>query len=296
MEKKGNQLGLYSVFFIASVLTELYCLLQFRDDYIVVIGIGAVVLIATYLLMDSFCSEYGLNGKGRTKDKEEQEDAIEELRNKKGLKQLLERVEEIGKIQKALYVSNKKIEESLTKEIQQLSNNMVKVGKLVTKYNQQDTKALFQLEKDTKEDINNQLEQLIDLLNTINHLFSSGAISSFSAPTADEEIIIKQNNESEIELNNLDQELEKVQEIDNMVNKMTEEPKEELKTEPEMELKEEELLPEDIEGLFAAAGIESDSEEKETKEEPSVSFNLGDDPNKPMTPEEIAAFISSMNQ
>ena len=59
--KKGNGIIYFTLLFIASLLAELYCMFQFRNDYITIIGVGIITLIAAYLVMDSMkglCTRY----------------------------------------------------------------------------------------------------------------------------------------------------------------------------------------------------------------------------------------------
>ena len=48
----------YTLFFIASLIFEGYCLQKFESDYVTIIGGGAVVLIASYLFIDVWISVY----------------------------------------------------------------------------------------------------------------------------------------------------------------------------------------------------------------------------------------------
>lgn len=57
MKKIKLGLPFYIVFFVFSLLIEIYCYLEWRDDLISVIGTSVVFLIALYLLIDSVGAE-----------------------------------------------------------------------------------------------------------------------------------------------------------------------------------------------------------------------------------------------
>lgn len=84
--KKQRGIIYYGIFFLVALLGELYCLLEYREDVINIVGVGIVLLIAAYLWLDSIMGFY-LNR----------------------VKEMEDRLERMEKIQKAIYITNKKI-------------------------------------------------------------------------------------------------------------------------------------------------------------------------------------------
>lgn len=76
LKKKTLNITFYSLFFLASLLGEAYCLVNLKDDIFSMLGIGIIVLIAGYLLID--CILYELEAHNR-KEKEEREKLLKGL-------------------------------------------------------------------------------------------------------------------------------------------------------------------------------------------------------------------------
>lgn len=84
--KKGNSFIYFGMFFVVSFIAEIYCLLEYREDMVNIIGVGIVLLIATYLWLDTIQSTF---------IKE-----VEQIDNK---------VKNVEKLQKAIYVLIKRL-------------------------------------------------------------------------------------------------------------------------------------------------------------------------------------------
>jgi len=56
--KKRMNIVFFGLCFLAAMLAETYCIIRLNEDYLSVIGIGMVVLITGYLLMDSLRSKW----------------------------------------------------------------------------------------------------------------------------------------------------------------------------------------------------------------------------------------------
>ena len=141
--KKGNGVIYFLLLFIASLLAELYCMLQFRNDYITIIGVGIVTLIAAYLVMD------GIKGwwTRYLNDRDDMQRVIQD----ELLEQLDERIKDSAKLQKALYVTVKKMFPVLEEEkdqiaaikgeiVSDLSESQITAAKLIIKYNREDNR------------------------------------------------------------------------------------------------------------------------------------------------------------
>ncbi|BCN33011.1 hypothetical protein [Anaeromicropila herbilytica] len=94
MKHKFSFIG-FSLFFLLSIMMEAYCLLETRNDLISIIGMGVVVLISAYLVLD-----VGITQLDGLRKNEANDSCNYESLNKK--------LEEMENIQKAIYVSTKK--------------------------------------------------------------------------------------------------------------------------------------------------------------------------------------------
>lgn len=95
----------YTLFFIASLIFEGYCLQRLETNYVTIIGSGVVVLIASYLFLDVVISVY-------IKERNCFLEAAEK-RQQYAINELKEEMLEMQKVQKALYVSNKRQTEAI---------------------------------------------------------------------------------------------------------------------------------------------------------------------------------------
>lgn len=109
--KKKMSIIFYSLFFIASIIMETYCLLQLRDDLISLGGMSLVVLISAYLLIDSILGEI-------TKEK------LSVNNNNFIIDRIEKKLEDMENIQKAIYVSTKKSYSLLEERLADMENNI----------------------------------------------------------------------------------------------------------------------------------------------------------------------------
>lgn len=102
----------FSCFFTAAFLAELYCLLTLEADLFTIGGLGVVVLISLYLLLDSARSQW-------KKGKEETLLHLEKLYREEAEKRE-QRFTELLNIQKATYTSSKKNTVRLEEKLEEL--------------------------------------------------------------------------------------------------------------------------------------------------------------------------------
>lgn len=110
MKRKINLIG-FSLFFLLSIMIEMYCLLELRDDLITIVGMGIVVIISAFLLLDVIINETDKknnNSKSENYDTSNLEKKLDELEN----------------IQKAIYVSTKKSYNLLDMKFSTLENDI----------------------------------------------------------------------------------------------------------------------------------------------------------------------------
>lgn len=194
--KKGNGVIYFLLLFIASLLAELYCMLQFRNDYITIIGVGIVTLIAAYLVMD------GIKGwwTRYLNDRDDMQRVIQD----ELLEQLDERIKDSAKLQKALYVTVKKMFPVLEEEkdqiaaikgeiVSDLSESQITAAKLIIKYNREDNRRMESTQKEMQEDMQKELERIGTLIDTWKNS-EKGSKENGSVDLAPLMSIINQNN------------------------------------------------------------------------------------------------------
>lgn len=176
--KKKNNIILYGLFFLASILVETHCLLQFGNDLIVIAGVGLVVLIAAYLFMDGLLSTYAAV-------KEEKEQKLDEHLQTISTA-IEEKLRELETLQKAIYVVTKnntsvigtgfKDEESSRREISgQLQEAQVKAAKMISRYNREDMKNLAAVYKQQSQELLNAWNKgMEDISGQLENMDSSG--------------------------------------------------------------------------------------------------------------------------
>ncbi len=148
--KKDNSILYFGVFFAASILAEIYCILE----KINIIGVSIVIAIATYLLLDAIRNE--------------------KIRYNEKLERYFgERLDGIEKVQKALYVQTKKNSESIEEKLDQINQNRKveaesiidtqnKAAKIVVKYVREDIKKASAINKAGCEKIAATMHQSAD--------------------------------------------------------------------------------------------------------------------------------------
>ena len=98
--KRGNSFIYFGMFFVAAFIGEIYCLLVFRDDVVNIIGVGIVLMIASYLWLDSIRSIF-----------------------LKEIEQIDDKVKNVEKLQKAIYVLTKRLNTNDTNKVKNRIKN-----------------------------------------------------------------------------------------------------------------------------------------------------------------------------
>ena len=182
MTKRMN-IGFFSICFLAALLAQAYCIHILEGDFISVMGIGTVVLITGYLLVDSIRSKW-LESCEKVK-------ATFEVKYKEETEKLNDKYQELLNIQKATYTAIKKndimVKEQFDEVISKIDSieknhieNSSKSTELLMKslegqknalnlelnYNKENTKLIMNTLKDECNKLNgiNQLDNIILLL------------------------------------------------------------------------------------------------------------------------------------
>ncbi|MDD3173569.1 MAG: hypothetical protein PHF63_07910 [Herbinix sp.] len=191
MNKRMNII-FFGICFLASLIGEAYCLLILNGDTLSTVGIGMVVLITGYLLMDSI--------KNLIKSKNEKIMFYLDRILTEETEKWNERFTELTNIQKATYTATKKNNAMLSEKLSEvvlildsMENNYTKETQRMIElqkrsmegqknslnmelhYNKENTKQIINAlhEEGTKMDLGEQLSRIINLLETNNELLKS---------------------------------------------------------------------------------------------------------------------------
>ena len=269
---KKNKLIPFSLLFIALVFLEFFCIVKYSDVYYFPLCVGLTLIGSAYLLFTEI--EHVVNNYLKESEKASKPDEATVARR-----------EEASKIAKATYVLEKRILNLLDERILTPEENM---------------DNLSSLEGDIVHAIKASIKYGRD--NT-NHL--SEVISEASASTADYESILAKLDELILVLKNNQIATSPVYEPVHQVGygevqaepMMTQEPEmidtEAMIEEPEMEVGlDSEEAPEYVDTLTVDATPEIEPD-IEIAPEPATTAPVDSDPNKPMSPEDIAALIAA---
>lgn len=114
---KKNSKIIPTLFFIASVFFAAFILVEFRNDYLAVGGVGIVMLIAAYFLMSRI--EFDIY------KKQELEKQVNDMRFQEVYKRIDETSNRIETMQKAIYVVTKKGTENIEQKLNDMQKNIV---------------------------------------------------------------------------------------------------------------------------------------------------------------------------
>ncbi len=182
----------FGICFLAALLSEAYCLLNLKGDLFSTIGIGIVVLITGFLLMDSVKSRI-------KKSMQDTKQYADQILDKK-IEKWEEHYKELFNLQKATYMAAKKntillsdqikdiivtletLESNHRKELQRISMLQLKTWEeqknafqMDVQYGKQNTKLLIDTikEEEIKSDLVGQLSKINEILDENNRLLNA---------------------------------------------------------------------------------------------------------------------------
>lgn len=100
----------YTLFFLAAIMFETFCLLEYRADAVAVIGGGIIVLIASFLFIDMIVILYVKERERFFKESRDREERQAKL--------VKDELEEILKYQKVTYLVVKKSLQASNRDIE----------------------------------------------------------------------------------------------------------------------------------------------------------------------------------
>ena len=161
--KKKNNFMIIGMLFMASIILELYFLLEFRDTVSLIVGGGAIVLLTTYLLLD-WIQTYFMS---KSTIPEQNTDAFS-IQSGLADNKLLE---ELVKIQKACYIVlcqmkelNREEQKELLEVLEIYKEQIIEVEenatKLVVKYHREDIKCMIVNIKESASKIASSIERI----------------------------------------------------------------------------------------------------------------------------------------
>lgn len=318
--KKDKSVIYFGLFFTASILAEVYCIIE----KINIIGVSVIVLIAAGLFMDSLRNE-------KDKAEERMEASVQT------------KLEEIEKIQKALYVqaerNAKAVRECLinlrnteNQTAQKIIDNQLKTAKLIIKNNREDLKKVTYIGKISNEKIigvlnkntDKMIEEQVKLYRNGNYI-AAPQMEPADTPTAIETLSsepleevshtaageIQEDTAPKISLDMSPEEMMAMLVSDEEPQKEEEEEQEPVKIEepvkaeePEVEAEEpikieepaveaessnRQMSPDEIAAMFAS----TETAEEQKKEE-DIKEEAAADPNAQMSQDDIAAMFAAL--
>ncbi len=314
--RRRRNLILSSLLFLAALLAEIYCFLEFRKDMLSVLGTGVVLLAAAFIMLDSALGMF--DGESRGKKQQGQEEKLPE--------DLEKHLADLEKMQKASFVVMKKnlmwqqrILHEFSSQMEQQRETVLKAGKLVAKYEKDGIAELaaviaakpgFDGDEILAEiqDINKHLEklseELIQVKDSIGNIQITAPAAAAAAPVGAEAEYAEAPVEAEAAVSEeISQEL-----LDSVLEEAELAPAEEAApleepepvptaAAPDLSDPNKMMSPDDIAALLASmGGEEAPAAEPEPEPEPApapAAPDLGD-PNKMMSPDDIAALLASM--
>ncbi len=288
MKRRKTNLILCSLILIASLFAEIYCFLEFRKDILTILGTSVIVLVAAFITLDSFLSIFGMDEKEGNGVKSD------------GFRNIQKYLEEMEKVQKATFVMAKKnavrdqeIIKKIIAQMEQQREVMVKTGKLIAKYDRENSLRL--------EALLHKIAERPDFDDT-GVLLSLGTINqSLEKLSSDFEKLAKS-----LETIRMTEPISLAKEVPIESEPIMEEepiPEPEPEKAPEIDTSDPNKMmsPDDIAALLASMGGEETSEqaapaeeaipEPEPEKAPEIDTS---DPNKMMSPDDIAALLASM--
>ncbi len=288
MKRRKTNLILCSLILIASLFAEIYCFLEFRKDILTILGTSVIVLVAAFITLDSFLSIFGMDEKEGNGVKSD------------GFRNIQKYLEEMEKVQKATFVMAKKnavrdqeIIKKIIAQMEQQREVMVKTGKLIAKYDRENSLRL--------EALLHKIAERPDFDDT-GVLLSLGTINqSLEKLSSDFEKLAKS-----LETIRMTEPISLAKEVPIESEPIMEEepiPEPEPEKAPEIDTSDPNKMmsPDDIAALLASMGGEETSEQAAPTEEVAPEpekvpeIDMGD-PNKMMSPDDIAALLASMGQ
>lgn len=317
--KKDKSVIYFGLFFTASILAEVYCIIE----KINIIGVSVIVLIAAGLFMDSLRNE-------KDKAEERMEASVQT------------KLEEIEKIQKALYVQSernaKAVRECLinlrnteNQTAQKIIDNQLKTAKLIIKNNREDLKKVTYIGKISNEKIigvlnkntDKMIEEQVKLYRNGNYI-AAPQMEPADTPTAIETLSsepleevshtaageIQEDTAPKISLDMSPEEMMAMLVSDEEPQKEEEEEQEPVKIEGpikaeepvrteepvkaeepavEAESSNRQMSPDEIAAMFA-----STETAKEQKKEEDIKEEAAADPNAQMSQDDIAAMFAAL--
>ena len=276
---KKNRLIPFSLLFIALVFLELFCIVKYSDVYYFPLCVGLTLIGSAYLLLTEIDNVVTTFLKNKEKASMPDEDTIA-------------RREEASKIAKATYVLEKRILNLLDERILSPEENMENLstleGEIVhaikasIKYGRDNTNHLSEVIAEAStaadyEDILAKLDELILVLKN-NQIVPSTVQALVQQVNYEEAPVEPIMTEAETAVEEPVIEAEDMPEfVDTLTAETTSEEPGAAEIEPEF-----------------ASELESDPVvEVETSSEPVTTAPIDSDPNKPMSPDEIAALIAA---
>ena len=269
-ERMKNK-ALTGIFFILSCFVAMFVLMEFHSNYLLVGGVALVLLISSFFFLNALfvdkAKEWGalkdMDEKGSKESSGSDQAEFE--------KKILTYMEKVNKSQMQMLQKLKSLED----EISSLSEKQLVQTKMIVKYNKENARQVALSEKKVVEQAVNELREI--MMSGV--LVSSSSVNEVKVPLVDE---LSKEEKMVIP--------EQVVELPNAEEMVIPEQVVELPKVEEM------VMPEEIPELPAMEDFDLPILDDIIipEEQPVVAEPVASDPNKMMTPDDIAKLLASM--
>lgn len=258
MNKKHNYLVLSALVFLFTSITLVYCLIRFNQYIFVILGITICVLISAYFFINNIVNLIITL------------DTSNKVLLRNGLDDISSQIEAINSahtsINKANYVYNKKTYEAVNKALDVINTNNINLIAAIDLVKATQSKTSKAIIKYNDSNTNKLISSIHESKNSISDMY----INCFDQFQTDNDHLI--NKISDLE-NHMDRHYAEVEEHTHVLSKSNIIPEPEVISQPEV-ISEQEVIP-------------------EPEPAPAVP-DLGGDPNKQLSADEIAALFSAL--
>ena len=281
MTKRMN-IGFFSICFLAALLAQAYCIHILEGDFISVMGIGTVVLITGYLLVDSIRSKW-LESCEKFKE-------TFEIKYKEETEKINDKYQELLNIQKATYTAIKKNDLMIKEQFDEVISRIDSIEKNHIKNSLKSTELLMKSLEGQKNSLNLELNYNKENTKLIMNTIKEECNKLKGIDQLDSIISLLE----EISINNMKSQRNSTNENENLNLKI----EKDVTGEYEKELPMDQIIhsTETIQSLQWADDEQDIKEEAPVYEEPPVIVPLYSDPNKALTKDEIASLFASYGQ
>ena len=156
MKKKKNLMIGSAMGFLAVLTGEAYCLLNFKGDYVIAIGVGIVLLIMAYLLLDTILDFAGEIQKKEAERNREYSHLAEDAKESRRQQE----ENENQRLRKGMFVVQRQGFDMLETNMDAMKEEFSTLLKAEIKYERENTKELISNQKKRMDQVTSHLDQM----------------------------------------------------------------------------------------------------------------------------------------